>query len=460
MKRRADRQGFRRGRRLAALLAIGLAAGTVSAEPNAAIRLRNGDVLEGLLTQGDRGAIHLRPRWTTETLTIPSPQIRYILFPDEATPLDAPDAVVETRGGDRLSASSLRLENGVYTLTAPWGQRLHSKGQSWARLRLLSPRRVKSADLGDRERWTLQGSGLHPDQESVRFAGQVVLHPPSPLLVTSHSPLPNRFLFDIELHVPPGPFVYRLYFFLPEEGGSQGRLYLQVSAERILARWTGQGDDGKPVTEKWVEDVDTAKTPHRLRLFGDRKRQRLAFVMNGAPVHSWRLPGLRENVYDQNMKFTLQAIDALGAIRLTDFRLLEWDGGPVDEHDLPVSSGADLETLVFYDGGAVSGRLRGISETEVFFLPKGEERPRTFARDKVFEIHFSPSVRDAGHEFSDVRVFTEMGGDRLSGHLETIQDGKLIVDLPFVEPSVTIPAGQARLLHFLNPSTEAKEDDG
>jgi peroxiredoxin len=199
---------------------------------------------------------------------------------------------------------------------------------------------------------------------------------------------------------------------------------LEKEADLAVVQEIGPGS-GRTHLQVYLDQPDG-----RILVYSEQGKQ-LASLKVGAP-NAVVLPG----VYLANLR---------GDLRLESLRITRWSG------DAPREVKADQARIHLADGSVNYGRLLGFDARAKDIFIRTESGERRIAQDKISTIFVSPSTDDP--KSRPIRV-AYLDGSRLSGELNKVENGKLVMTIPGISASVRLPLEGQRSLLMINRADE------
>jgi len=447
----------------AAGLALAARAGDAPPGPPAPaeLHLASGSSTAGELRDSTRpGVIRWQPNGRVSPLEFPLSRLSAIHWPAPATwPKPGGDLCFELAGGDVLFGSMVAFDGKEAALDVPRVGRLHVRTSGIRRIHrsrdgsdliYLGPNglngwrgsvplrpwvatrvnvNLRNGRPGpvrpepSRQGWHEEAAQIFTDQEGASIQGDFGI--------------PARASIEFELSWKAKPdFVLALgtsdkddileHAFRFEAWGSDLVVQRELEKEADLAvvQQIGPGP-GRIHLQVYLDQPEG-----RILVCSEQGRQ-LASLKVGGPK-SPVLPG----AYLANLR---------GDLRLESLRIARWSS------DLPREVKADQSRIHRADGSIVYGKVTGFDAASKEFLIRSESGESRIAQDKISTVFVSPPA-DRPEPRAVRAVYLD--GTRLSGDLEKVENGALVMTIPEIKESLRLPVTGLRSLVVLRHPDE------
>ncbi|MFI5457960.1 MAG: TlpA family protein disulfide reductase [Isosphaerales bacterium] len=467
---------FRRAVLLAAsvvaLAAIAARAGDGQPGPpqHAVLNLASGSFAAGELRDSTRpGVVRWQASGFVSPFEFPVSRVNAIHWPPPAAwPKPVGDLCFELAGGDVLFGSLAAFNGKEAVLDVPRVGRLHVES---SRIRRIYPWRDGSDLI------YLGPNGLNGWRETVPP------RPPADNRVVVNDPARRALLR--QANIQPGPAApepaqqgwheeaaqllteqegasIQGDFGIPARASIEFELSWKTKPDFVLALGTSDKDDtlkhafrfeawgGDLVIQRELEKEadlavvqEVAPGPGRthLHVYLDQPEgQILVFSEQGRQLASLKVGGPKSpvlpGIYLANLR---------GDLRLESLRIARWSG------DLPREVKADQSRIHRSDGSIVYGQVTGFDAATKEFLIRSDSGESRIKEDKISTVFVSPPVDE--QKPRSIRA-AYLDGTRLSGDLDKVENGTLVMTIPGIKESLRLPLTGLRSLVVLKHPDE------
>jgi len=284
------------------LLLLALCGPGLSAR-EAELTLRDGSRLQGTVEQAGDQSFSMQSYWMGEgAVEFPLSRIQNLRFPSSEVENLSSFAVVDFKGGGRLTLLDAEEDVMFVRGRTEWGESLSLSKQQVRRVRQYTG----STLVAQMEEEPLEMDRIGREWMSPSWE------------------FPDRFRLEIELQTPDPPFQVHLHLFERPDAMVSGRVLLELTESRASSAWFRRGVKEAMQVNSWRDQLGIEPGRWVVEILGDKQRQSMRVLINGVVLKDWNMPILPDFLEAGPSSVWYRVLSGESTGTLESVRLTKW----------------------------------------------------------------------------------------------------------------------------------------